>query len=150
MDGKFAPVQQFEDTVFSINEGNNVRNDTTSDGVLAFPVEETDFNTDICHPTFTTVHPSCCHIQDDRHQCHERTKQYRCSSSDGESNNNLVPITRATMIYVLCAALNSCNLGYDIGVSTNVSKLLQNDMHITDAQREIWIGLINFGASTLI
>ena len=56
---------------------------------------------------------------------------------------------RATMIYVLCAALNSCNLGYDIGVSTNVSKLIQNDIHITDAQREIWIGFINFWASKL-
>jgi hypothetical protein len=59
----------------------------------------------------------------------------------------VIPITRATMIYVLCAALNSCNLGYDIGVSTNVSKLIQNDIHITDAQREIWIGFINFWAS---
>jgi hypothetical protein len=58
-----------------------------------------------------------------------------------------IPITRATMIYVLCAALNSCNLGYDIGVSTNVSKLIQNDIRITDAQREIWIGFINFWAS---
>ena len=62
----------------------------------------------------------------------------------------VIPITRAAMIYVLCAALNSCNLGYDIGVSTNVSKLIQNDLHITDMQREIWIGFINFCASKLL
>lgn len=62
----------------------------------------------------------------------------------------VIPITRAAMIYVLCAALNSCNLGYDIGVSTNVSKLIQNDLHITDMQREIWIGFINFWASKLL
>jgi hypothetical protein len=61
-----------------------------------------------------------------------------------------VPITKSTMIYVLCAALNSCNLGYDIGVSTNVGKLIQNDLHITNTQREIWIGFINFWASTFI
>ena len=71
------------------------------------------------------------------------------SSSEIEPTDaeTVVPITRATMIYVLCAALNSCNLGYDIGVSTNVSKLIQNDIHITDTQREIWIGFINFWAS---
>ena len=70
-------------------------------------------------------------------------------SSDVEPTETaaVIPITRSTMIYVLCAALNSCNLGYDIGVSTNVSKLIQNDIHITDAQREIWIGFINFWAS---
>jgi hypothetical protein len=59
------------------------------------------------------------------------------------------PITRSTMIYVLCAALNSCNLGYDIGVSTSVSKLIQNDLHISNLQREVFIGFINFWASKL-
>ena len=71
------------------------------------------------------------------------------SEIEPTENENVIPITCATMIYVLCAALNSCNLGYDIGVSTNVSKLIQNDIHITDTQREIWIGFINFWASKL-
>lgn len=60
------------------------------------------------------------------------------------------PVTRSTMIYVLCAALNSCNLGYDIGVSTNVSKLIQDDMQLSDRQREVFIGFINFWASKSI
>jgi MFS family permease len=71
-------------------------------------------------------------------------------SSEVDPSNTVetvIPITRATMIYVLCAALNSCNLGYDIGVSTNVSKLIQKDIHITDNQREIWVGFINLWAS---
>lgn len=71
------------------------------------------------------------------------------SEIEPSDSENVIPITCATMIYVLCAALNSCNLGYDIGVSTNVSKLIQNDIHITDTQREIWIGFINFWASKL-
>jgi hypothetical protein len=95
----------------------------------------------------------------DNNRYHMITKQQQdedaVEDSFGTSTSNteptetatVIPITRATMIYVLCAALNSCNLGYDIGVSTNVSKLIQNDIHITNAQREIWIGFINFWAS---
>jgi hypothetical protein len=80
------------------------------------------------------------HLQnDEHHEVHTNTTI--------EPN---VPITKSTMIYVFCAALNSCNLGYDIGVSTNVSKLIQNDINITNTQREIWIGFINFWASKCI
>lgn len=56
-------------------------------------------------------------------------------------------LTRATLIYVLCAAINSCNLGYDIGVSTDAGRLIQQDMELTDVQREFFVGSINFWAS---
>jgi len=40
----------------------------------------------------------------------------------------------------------SCNLGFDIGVSTNLGPLIQNDLGLTDLQREILIGSLNFFA----
>jgi hypothetical protein len=67
-----------------------------------------------------------------------------------DEGDTLLPVTRSTMIFVLCAALNSCNLGYDIGVSTNVSKLVQEDLQLSDFQREVFVGFINFWASKLI
>lgn len=57
-------------------------------------------------------------------------------------------ITTKTYIFVLCAALNSCNLGYDMGVSTEASKLIQVDWDLSDVQRQIFVGSINFWAST--
>lgn len=67
-----------------------------------------------------------------------------------DESDQLLPVTRSTMIFVLCAALNSCNLGYDIGVSTNVSKLVQEDFQLSDVQREVFVGFINFWASKSI
>jgi MFS family permease len=43
----------------------------------------------------------------------------------------------------MCAALNSCNLGYDIGVSTIAGGLIQSDMGLTDIQRELFVGSLN-------
>jgi hypothetical protein len=33
----------------------------------------------------------------------------------GDYSDISLKITRSTVVYSLCAALNSCNLGYDIG-----------------------------------
>jgi MFS family permease len=52
-------------------------------------------------------------------------------------------LTRQTFIFALCAAVNSCNLGYDVGVSTNAGALIQRDMGLTDVQREAFIGSLN-------
>lgn len=58
---------------------------------------------------------------------------------EGEFHNDLhtspVPITRATKIYALCAAVNSCNLGYDIGVNTNAGWRVQQDFNLSDTVR---------------
>jgi MFS family permease len=48
------------------------------------------------------------------------------------------------MIFALCAALNSCNLGYDIGVSTNAAGLVQRDLGLTNVQRGLFVGSLNF------
>ena len=38
-------------------------------------------------------------------------------------NGTPIIITKSVWIFVLCAALNSCNLGYDIGVSTDAGRI---------------------------
>jgi MFS family permease len=65
--------------------------------------------------------------------------EHHADFSDGS-----VKITRSTMIFAMCAAINSCNLGYDIGVSTNAGGLVQEDLGLTDVQRELFVGSLNF------
>jgi hypothetical protein len=60
-----------------------------------------------------------------------------------------IPITRSTFIFALCASVNSCNLGYDIGVSTEAGRLIQEDLGLSRMQRELFTGSINFWASKL-
>jgi MFS family permease len=55
-----------------------------------------------------------------------------------------VKITRATYTFVLCAAVNSCNLGYDAGVNTNAGPKIRQDFHLTDVQLEILLGSMSF------
>ncbi|KAG7361010.1 D-xylose-proton symporter [Nitzschia inconspicua] len=62
----------------------------------------------------------------------------------GDYSDISLKVTRATVIFTLCAALNSCNLGYDIGVSTNAGSLIQRDLGLTDIQRELFVGSLNF------
>jgi len=58
-----------------------------------------------------------------------------------------IPVTYSTIIFSLCAALNSCNLGFDIGVSTVVGPLLQDgEFALSNFQTEIFMGSINFFA----
>jgi MFS family permease len=42
--------------------------------------------------------------------------------------------------------LNSCNLGYDIGVNTGAAPLLQSSLGLTDLQVEIFMGSLNLYA----
>lgn len=63
--------------------------------------------------------------------------------NDYESSPSMA-ITRATKIYALCAAVNSCNLGYDIGVNTNAGWRIQEDFNLSNTQRELFVGSINF------
>jgi hypothetical protein len=55
-------------------------------------------------------------------------------------------ITRATKLYAFCAALNSCNLGYDIGVNTGAGMLVQSSLALTDVQLEVFMGSLNLFA----
>jgi MFS family permease len=62
----------------------------------------------------------------------------------GDFSGVSIRVTKSTILYAFCAAMNSCNLGYDIGVSTNAGQLIQNDFGLTDTQREIFVGSLNF------
>jgi hypothetical protein len=49
----------------------------------------------------------------------------------GDTGGLPIPITTSTYKFVLCAAINSCNLGYDIGVGTNAARLIQADIGLS-------------------
>jgi MFS family permease len=76
------------------------------------------------------------------------SERYKYHTHEGEHhgdfNNKSVRVTKSTVIFALCAALNSCNLGYDIGVSTHAGGLIQRDLGLTDIQRELFVGSLNF------
>jgi len=55
-------------------------------------------------------------------------------------------ITRSTKLYAFCASLNSCNLGYDIGVNTGAGPLLQQSLNLSDTQLEFFFGSLNLFA----
>jgi MFS family permease len=61
-----------------------------------------------------------------------------------DSSKNKPPISKWTKIYAFCAALNSVNLGYDIGVSTNAGPLIMDHFNLSDLQLELFLGSINF------
>eukprot|EP00550_Attheya_septentrionalis_P001542 CAMPEP_0198291048 /NCGR_PEP_ID=MMETSP1449-20131203/8704_1 /TAXON_ID=420275 /ORGANISM="Attheya septentrionalis, Strain CCMP2084" /LENGTH=549 /DNA_ID=CAMNT_0043989639 /DNA_START=279 /DNA_END=1928 /DNA_ORIENTATION=- len=65
---------------------------------------------------------------------------------DDYSNGVPIVVNRATYVYVLSAALNSCNLGYDIGVNTTAGILIQDSMNLSDGQLELFMGSLNFFA----
>ena len=49
----------------------------------------------------------------------------------GDFGDVPIKLTGSTYLYAVCASVNSCNLGYDIGVSTEASRLLQEDLDLT-------------------
>lgn len=55
-------------------------------------------------------------------------------------------ITSSTYLYSLCAALNSCNLGYDIGVNTSAGPLLQSSLSLSTRQLELFMGSLSLTA----
>lgn len=61
----------------------------------------------------------------------------------GDFSDTSLKVTRHTYIFALCAAINSCNLGYDIGVSTNVGPLIQEEFNLSATQRELFVGSLN-------
>ena len=67
------------------------------------------------------------------------------TSSDEDEHEHL-QITRSTKLYAFCASLNSCNLGYDIGVNTGAGPLLQSSLSLSNFQLEIFFGSLNLFA----
>ena len=75
----------------------------------------------------------------------DKTK-VRQGEHHGDYGSVDIPISGCVRLYTLCASINSCNLGYDIGVSTNLGPLIQSDFGLTDLQRELLISSLNFFA----
>lgn len=73
-------------------------------------------------------------------------KQSHEGEHHGDFGGQEIPLLYATKVFALCAAVNSCNLGFDIGVSTSVGTLIQEDFALSDFQREIFVGSLNFFA----
>lgn len=53
-------------------------------------------------------------------------------------------VSRACYACALSAALNSVSIGYDIGVSAGVAPELQQDLQLSNAQVELFVGALNF------
>ena len=82
-------------------------------------------------------------IEDDDDTVQEQ-QQYAEASKSSQNSGHL--ITRSTKLYAFCAALNSCNLGYDIGVNTGAGMLLQESLELSDVQLEVFMGSLNLFA----
>ena len=86
--------------------------------------------------------------QVDRHMFHG-DNPHISQTHEGEHRGDYgteLKITRSTKLYAFCAALNSCNLGYDIGVNTGAGMLIQDSMGLTDLQLEVFMGSLNLFA----
>jgi len=72
---------------------------------------------------------------------------HKDSSNVGGKNHDDVPVSRWNYILALSAAVNSCNLGYDLGVGTDVGRLVQSYFNLSTFQRDIFTGSIDFWSS---
>ena len=55
-------------------------------------------------------------------------------------------IRKTVYLFTACAALNSVNLGYDIGINANATKLVQDAMDLTNEQVQMFNGCLNLFA----
>jgi len=65
----------------------------------------------------------------------------------GEGEHHLdsgeyVEITRAVKVYTLCASLHSVIVGYDQGVSTHISMLVQKEFGLSDWERGLYLAIL--------
>mmetsp|Transcript_34130 Transcript_34130/g.50150 ORF Transcript_34130/g.50150 Transcript_34130/m.50150 type:complete len:630 (+) Transcript_34130:166-2055(+) len=56
------------------------------------------------------------------------------------------PLRTSALIFAGCAAVNSCGLGYDMGVNMGAGKRLQSAMDLSDVQLEVFLGSLNLFA----
>lgn len=79
-----------------------------------------------------------------------RTKNILSKTHEGEFPDDYgdIPheVTSSVYLYAMCAAINSVNLGYDIGVNTDASLLLRDSMNLSDVQLEVFMGSLNLFA----
>ena len=65
-------------------------------------------------------------------------------TSDSFGDGALLNVSFKANLFSMCAALNSCNLGYDIGVNTGAGPLLQEALNFSDVEIEIFNGSLSF------
>mmetsp|Transcript_5229 Transcript_5229/g.12507 ORF Transcript_5229/g.12507 Transcript_5229/m.12507 type:complete len:511 (-) Transcript_5229:133-1665(-) len=63
-----------------------------------------------------------------------------------DRSDTTLQLPRATYLYAMCACLNSVNLGFDIGATTNVGPLVEVEFGLTMKERELFVASINFWA----
>ena len=77
-----------------------------------------------------------------------RSKRYKTLQEeeygDDEQAVRATAVTIWTYIFAFIAALNSVNLGYDIGVSTNAGPKIAETFDLTDGELELFLGSLNF------
>merc|ERR1711971_1186801 len=61
----------------------------------------------------------------------------------GDSHDVKISITPRVYIYAICAAINSCNLGYDIGISSGAAKKVQNSLDLSGVQVQLFLQSVN-------
>ena len=120
------------------NDADNTNNNNDNDNDDSSSADDNNRNnnnvsTGIDHHLPHPDHPNL-------QQTHEGEHRY-----DHGSTTSL-KITRSTKLYAFCAALNSCNLGYDIGVNTGAGMLLQDTLSLSDVQLEVFMGSLNLFA----
>lgn len=131
----------------------------TTDGVFGLSVKEEEmaslddngasyFASSVASTT-TTLHSQEFHRVPviDPQQQQQQERQGPRTDNDTVGVVGVPYITASTWLYCLGAALNSCNLGYDIGVSTGAGPLVQDDLNLTTFQREVFLGSMNFWSS---
>lgn len=60
--------------------------------------------------------------------------------------NTKTALTSSVLLYTAAAALNSCTLGYDLGVNTSAALLVQTSLKLTDVQIETFVGAMDLFA----
>ena len=72
----------------------------------------------------------------------EDEEEYQCRNK----RSSPTPISWSVLRYAACAALNSCTLGYDLGVNTSASLLVQTSMDLSKSQIELFVAAMDFFA----
>jgi len=98
--------------------------------------KENPHNDDTCHSSLSTT-PAATETQALNISSHHHP-----AASTHTAHNTKIPA--ATYRYCLCAALNSVNFGYDVGVSTAVAPKVQAAFQLTQGQLQLFVGCLNF------
>ena len=69
-------------------------------------------------------------------------------SHEGEHHDDFggteIPVSRNVKLFAFCASINSVNLGYVVGISTNAGRMIQDQFGLSDEKLELFIGTLNF------